>query len=134
MGVDYDAELVVGFYLESDKMAAWLEKNKIENDTTEINKFLEAKFEGIPVKEYVGGAIYSGSLSLYIVCYGNHYQEDYSYYLSFFRCSTTIRKIKNITPELLALAKKIYKDIMDTDIEECETVDDIPVHASLYIW
>ena len=133
MGVDYDAELIVGFSLDEDKIKQWMDKHNID-DYSDIDKVLKTKFPEIPEKVLIHpGQLYSGSLSLYVVRYGNEYSGENNYYLSFYRCATDIKGIKAITENHLNLAKKVYKELTDDDLK-CDSVDDVEVFPVLYIW
>lgn len=126
MGVDYDSKLVIGFGLDEDKINDWMSKNHIDS-VDEINEILEKLYSDIPKKEN------SKSLSLYVIKAGNVYSDYTEYYLTFFNCETNIGCIKNIKEEHLEMAKKIYKLIIEKELE-CEKVDDINVFSVSYIW
>ena len=132
MGVDHDSKLIIGFDLDEDKLKKWMDEHEIE-DPSDATKLLEELYPDISKKEYPNGIIYSGSLSLYIVQAGNAYSGYMEYYLTFFECGTNIGKIKQITPEHLELAKKVYKDLMGEELE-CKSVDDISVYSVNYTW
>jgi hypothetical protein len=131
MGVDNDSKLIVGFNLDEEKLKKWMDIYGLE-DPYDINTRLEELYPEIPKKERIEGIIYTGSLSLYIVHAGNTYSGYYEYYLSFFESGTNVGNIKKINSEHLELDKKVYKDLIDTELI-CENVDDISVLSVNYI-
>lgn len=120
MGVDYDAELIVGFYIDLNYIELYKVKNNIENDD-DIYKFLENK--------------YKLEKKIHFCVYGNLYSGVYEYYLTFNdkNLETKIRDIKKIDQEMLDIAKKIYKEMTEKDLN-CDNVDDIPIYSVLYVW
>lgn len=132
MGIDHDSKLIIGFNLDEEKLNKWMKDHDIE-DQSDATNLLKELYPEIPNKELIENDIHSSSLSLYIVHAGNTYSDYDEYYLTFFECGTKVGKIKQITSEHLELAKKVYKDIMDEELE-CEKVDDIPVYSVNYTW
>ena len=133
MGVDYDAKLIIGFELDSEKVKDWMSKYDIE-DEDELNSKLKEKFPEIPEKIYKNNAIKSSTASIYIVRYGNNYSDQIEYFLTFYESGIKIKDIEQITPELFEIAKKVYRDIEGTDLVECSSIKDIPIFATLYVW
>jgi hypothetical protein len=130
MGVDHDAELVVGFELDTEKVEKWSLKNNI-HDPGEIDTFLQKIFKEIPEKNHL---YRSTTVSIYVRKYGDSYYSNGEYFLAFYTSrSLKIKDVNNITDELLVLAKKVYKEIIGEELE-CPTVSDIPIFSNIYIW
>jgi hypothetical protein len=132
MGVDYDAELIIGFHLNLEKMNEWLKTNNIFDDFySDIDKLLQSKFPEIPEKKRNKYHQHI-SWSIYIVRYGNMYSEEYDYYLTFTKNSFKIKELENIVPFLFELGKKVYKDIIGEE-PNCDKVDDLEIFPAIYI-
>ena len=136
MGIDYNAELIIGFSLDTDKVKEWCNKqceDIDDGDINELNKLIEEKYK-LPEKIYKEGNNISSSFSIYIKKFGNNYSDLPEYFITFYEGGqVTIENLNNITTELLDLAKQIYKDIMSKDCN-CVFVKDIPIFPVLYIW
>ena len=134
MGVDHEAKLIVGFSLDYDKVKKWMNENDIEDEDTDLmNNILQEQYK-IPEKIYNNKSYSSLSLSIYIKMFGNIYNDQIKYFLTFYECSSiNIKDLNNITQEMLDLYKKIYSDIMSEECV-CENVGDIPVLSTLYVW
>ena len=131
MGVDYDAKLIIGFELDSEKVEQWMKEHGIE-DSYDINELLKEKFPEIPEKICKSG-YRSSTWSIYIVRYGNNYNGDCEYFLTFYEGGSFKIKDIDITPEMLDIAKKVYKEIIEEEVD-CPTVSDIEIFSVLYVW
>lgn len=130
MGIQYNTELIIGFELDSDLVEKWMQKHKID-DPYYLNDKLSEIFPEIPQKDK--NIFRSRSLSVYIMTCQNAYEGEMEYYLSFYeKGHCTIREINKIDHNLLTIAKKVYKDITDKELE-CETTSDIPIYSVLSV-
>ena len=63
MGIDYNAELIIGFSLDTDKVKEWCNKqceDIDDGDINELNKLIEEKYK-LPEKIYKEGNNISSS-------------------------------------------------------------------------
>jgi len=141
MGVDYDASVIIGFKLDSDKIYQWIrdnnenddrndrDRNYAEEDLKMINSTLKEIFPEIPDKKWT---IYIGSFSNRYAGWCNPGREEF--YLTFYLgVDLKIKDIKNgISEELFELAKEVYQELMDEEID-CQTIDDIEIFPAVNI-
>jgi hypothetical protein len=135
MGIDYQPKLIIGFPLNDIKVQEWMNKHDCE-DCYDINEILKEKYPEISDSKIVDLDIVDDSdqnLSIYVTISGNHYSGEVEYFLTFYIEELNVRGIKNITEDLLNLAKKIFKEIENDELE-CKTIDDIPIFSTLHIY
>lgn len=125
MGIQYYSYVIIGFRLDYDFVVKWIQKheknfgsdpyyifrNLYENKVTETDTF---KIDIIRCRPY-----YDCS------------RDDDNYHLTFVykgEDGLAINKLSEITPELLELMKKIYKDIMKTKLK-INSVQELPIYS-----
>jgi hypothetical protein len=120
MGIDHEPKLIIGFRLDIIKVKKWMKKHGID-DCSDIDEMKEK----IP----------NLNIGLGITMAGNLYSREIEYFLTFYteQSFITVKDIKNITEDQLNLAKKVFKEIENDELE-CENVDDIPIFSTLYVW
>lgn len=130
MGIQYDTKLIIGFELDSDSVQKWISENQVE-DHYLFNKKLREKYPEIPDQTRKPGLIVSTNLSVYVIKCTEYYESDPQYYLSFYEHGyCTIKQINEITTEHLNLAKKVYKEITNKELE-CNNMSDIRIFSAL---
>lgn len=123
MGILYESELIVGFELDSDIMKKWLDKNKIDLDCYQIDDKLGELFPEMIEED----------MEIYVVCCIPYYDSSgYEYYLSFVKGSSTVKELNQIDTKKLNLAKKIYFEFMNQELD-CKDVSDIPIFSVLNV-
>ncbi len=132
MGIDYDTELIIGFELDPEKIEQWMIDHDIKYPD-DINDLLKEKFPEIPEKIRKATGFRSSTWSIYIVCYGDNCFGEMAYFLTFYEGGSFTSKDIAITPELLTLGKKVYKELMDEELE-CVNPDNIRIFPTLHVW